>query len=58
MELSKFVRFDTVIIVVDFILKGAYFIFTHTIVTTKDATRLFLHCIWKLHSLSNQVVLD
>ena len=45
MELLELVKFDIVIIMVDSVSKRAYFIFTHTIVTIRSPTRLFLYNI-------------
>jgi len=42
-ELSESSGYNAVIIVVDSILKKAYFIPIHTMVTVKGAARLFLH---------------
>jgi len=55
---SKFMEFDVIITVVDLVSKRTHFISTYTMVTMEDATRLFLHHVWKLHSLPTQVVLD
>jgi len=49
---------DAVITVVDLVLKRAYFISTHTMVTAEGAARLFLHQVWKLHGLPKYVVSD
>lgn len=42
-ELPEFMRFDVVIIVVDF--KITHFILTHTMITTEGVARLILHYI-------------
>jgi len=44
--------------VVDSVSKRVYFVPTHTMVTVEEAARLFLHYVWKLHSLPKRVVLD
>jgi len=44
--------------VIDFILKKAYFVLTHTIITIESGIRLFLHQVWKLHSLPTHIVSD
>jgi len=44
--------------VVDSVLKRAHFIPTHTMVTAEGAAWLFLHQVWKLHSLPKCVVSD
>jgi len=49
---------NVVMTVVDLVSKQAYFILTHTTVTAEGAARLFLHQVWKLHSLSKYVVSD
>jgi len=49
---------DAVMTVVDSVSKRAYFILTHTTVTAEGAARLFLHQVWKLHSLPKCMVLD
>ena len=49
---------DAVMTVVDSVSKRAHFILTHTTVTAEGAARLFLHQVWKLHSLPTCVVLD
>ena len=42
-ELPLSSSYDTVMTVVDSVLKKAYFILTHTTVTAEEAARLFLH---------------
>jgi len=49
---------NAVMTVVDSVSKQAHFIPTHTTVTVKEAVRLFLHQVWKLHGLLTCVVLD
>jgi len=49
---------DTVMTVVDSVSKRVHFISTHTIVTVEGAARLFLHQVWKLHSLLKCVISD
>jgi len=44
-KLPKFTEFNAVITVVDSVLKRAYFIPIHTMVTVKGAARLFLHYV-------------
>ena len=44
-ELPESIGFDTVIIIVDSILKRVYFILTHMIVTIENVTRLFLYYV-------------
>jgi len=49
---------DTVMIVVDSVLKQAHFIPTHMTVTAEGAARLFLHQVWKLYSLPKCIISD
>jgi len=49
---------NAVITVVNSVLKQAHFIPTHMMVTVEGAARLFLHQVWKLHSLLTCVVSD
>jgi len=49
---------DAVMTVVDSVSKRAHFIPTHTTVTAEGAAQLFLHQVWKLHSLPKYVVSD
>ena len=58
MELSLSSGYDAVMTVVDSVLKWAHFIPIHTMVTAKEAARLFLHQVWKLHGLPKCVILD
>jgi len=58
MELPLSSGHDAVMIVVDSVSKRAYFIPTHTTVTAEGAARLFLHQVWKLHSLPKYVISD
>jgi len=44
--------------VVNAVSKRIHFILTHTMVTAEGAARLFLHHVWKLHSLPKRVVSD
>ena len=57
-ELPKSTGFNTVIIVIDLVSRRTYFIFTYIIVTVESTIRLFLHNIWKLHSLSTCIISD
>jgi len=57
-ELLLFSRCDAVMTVVDSVSKQAHFIPTHTTVTVEGVARLFLHQVWKLHSLLKYVVSD
>ena len=58
MELPLSSGHDTVMTVVDSVSKWMHFIPTHMTVTVEEVARLFLHQVWKLHSLSKCVVLD
>jgi len=49
---------DAVMTVVDSVSKQVHFIPTHTTVTVEGAARLFLHQVWKLHSLPKCIVSD
>jgi len=42
-ELSKFIKFNIVMIVVDLVSKKTYFVSTHITVTIEGTTRLFLY---------------
>jgi len=57
-ELPLSFRHDTVMTVVDSVLKRAHFIPTHMTVTIEGTARLFLHQVWKLHGLPKYVILD
>jgi len=58
MELPLSSRYNTVMTVVDSVSKWAYFILMHMMVTAEGAARLFLHQVWKLHSLPKCVISD
>jgi len=58
MELPLFSGCDTVMTVVDSVSKWTHFIPTYMTVTAEGAARLFLHQVWKLHSLLKCVVSD
>jgi len=49
-------RHNAVITVVDSVSKRVHFVPTHTTITVEQAARLFLHYVWKLHSLPKHVV--
>jgi len=55
-ELPESSRHNAIMTVVDVVSKRVHFILTHTTVTTEGAARLFLHYVWKLHSLPKRVV--
>jgi len=57
-ELLESSRHDVVMTVVDAVSKRVHFILTHMTVTVEGAARLFLHYVWKLHSLPKHVVSD
>jgi len=57
-ELPLSSRHDAVMTVVDSVSKRVHFIPMHTTVTAEGAARLFLHQVWKLHSLPKCIVLD
>jgi len=49
---------NAVMTVVDSVSKRVHFIPMHTTVTAEGAARLFLHQVWKLHSLPKYVISD
>jgi len=57
-ELPSSSGHDTVMTVVDSVLKQVHFILMHMTVTAEEAARLFLHQVWKLHSLPKYVISD
>ena len=57
-ELPLSSRHDAVMTVMDSVSKRAYFIPTHMTVTVEGVARLFLHQVWKLHSLLKCIVSD
>jgi len=58
MELPLSSGHDAVMTVVDSMSKQVHFIPTHTTVTAEGAARLFLHQVWKLHSLPKCIISD
>ena len=58
MELPLSSGHNTVMTVVDSVSKQAHFILIHMTVMAEGAARLFLHQVWKLHSLPMCIVLD
>jgi len=57
-ELLPSSGYDTVMTVVDSVSKRVHFIPMHTMVTAEGVARLFLHQVWKLHSLPKCVISD
>ena len=57
-ELLSFFKHDAVMTVVDSVSKQVHFILTYMTVTAEEATRLFLHQVWKLHGLPKCVISD
>jgi len=57
-KLPEFSGHDAIMTVVDAVSKRVHFIPTHTTVTAEGAARLFLHYVWKLHSLPKCVISD
>ena len=55
-ELPESSGHDAIMTVIDSVSKRVHFVPTHTTVTAKEVARLFLHYIWKLHSLPKRVV--
>jgi len=58
MKLPLFSKYDTVMTVVDSVSKQAHFIPMYMTVIAERAVRLFLHQVWKLHSLPKCVISD
>jgi len=58
MELPEFTGFNTVMTVIDLVFKRTHFIFIHMTIIVEGNVRLFLHNIWKLHSLLMCVISD
>ena len=58
MELPLSSRHNAAMTVVDSVSKWAHFILMHTTVTVEGAARLFLHQVWKLHSLPKCIISD
>ena len=42
--------------IMDSVFKRVHFALIHIMVTAEEAARLFLHYVWKLHSLPKHVV--
>jgi len=57
-ELPLSSRHNAVMTVVDSVLKRVHFILIHMTVTAEGAARLFLHQVWKLHSLPKYIISD
>jgi len=57
-ELSLSSGHNAVMTVVDSVSKRAHFILMHIMVTAEGAARLFLHQVWKLHSLPKCIISD
>jgi len=57
-ELPESSGYDAIMTVVDSVSKITYLVPTHTTVTAEGAMRLFLHNVWKLHSLPKCMVSD
>jgi len=57
-ELPESSGHDAIMTIVDSVSKRVHFVLTHTTVTAEGAARLFLHNVWKLHSLPKRVVSD
>jgi len=57
-ELPFSSRHDAVMTVVDSVSKQVHFVPTHMTVTVEGAAWLFLHQVWKLHSLLKYILSD
>jgi len=58
MELPLSSRHNIVMTVVDSVSKRAHFIPMHMTVIAEGAAKLFLHQVWKLHSLPKYIISD
>jgi len=58
MELPLSSGHNAVMTVVDSVSKRAHFILMHMTVTVEGTARLFLHQVWKLHSLPKCIISD
>jgi hypothetical protein len=50
-ELPESAGYDAIMTIVNTVSKQVHFALTHTTITTEGAACLFLHYVWKLHSL-------
>jgi len=57
-ELTKFIGFNIVMIIINSVFKRVHFVPIYTMVTIENAARLFLYYVWKLHDLPNHTVLN
>jgi len=57
-ELPESSGYDAIMTIVDSVSKRVHFVPTHITVIAEGAARLFLHHVWKLHSLLKRVVSD